>query len=54
MNSSGEPRPIHLLMRAVIALAAFGVGMSLIWYKVFRPAIKAEEAEVRQQQDEGA
>ena|GEM_PF-5044337 len=38
----GEPTPMHLLMRAAIALAAFSAGLILCWHKTFKPAIRAE------------
>jgi len=49
----GEPSPVHLLMRAAIALVAFGAGMILFWHKAFKPAIRAEREEAEGKKDGG-
>lgn len=41
----GESTPMHLLLRGLGALAAFGIGQVVIFRKVFRPAIRAEADE---------
>jgi len=48
----GEPNPMHLLMRAAIALAAFGVGLILFFHKVFRPAIQAEKERTNEKKED--
>ena len=45
----GEPTPIHLLIRATVAIAAFGVGFFVVFHKVFKPAIQIEENRVNQE-----
>ena len=41
----GPPQPIHLLIRALIGLVAFGIGLFIVWWKVIRPVIRAIEKE---------
>jgi hypothetical protein len=45
----GEPTAMHLLMRASVALAAFGVGFFLVFHKVFKPAVQAEAKRANQE-----
>lgn len=51
-NLVGQPGPVHLLMRASIAVGAFGAGMIVFWHKVVKPAIRAEKEEGRRGPDE--
>jgi len=39
------PQPVHDCIRAVVGLVAFGIGMLVVWWKIFRPAIQAVEKE---------
>ena len=43
----GEPTPRDIVFRLLIAIFAFGLGGVVIWWRVFRPAIKAAEEEER-------
>jgi hypothetical protein len=48
----GEPNPMHLLMRAAVALVAFGFGGILFFRKVFQPAIQTEKNKTDQTKDD--
>ena len=41
----GQPEAIHLFMRAIVALGAFGIGLSIVYWKVFVPAIRQSRNE---------
>jgi hypothetical protein len=46
----GQVRPIHLLLRAAVAMAGFGAIVFVVYFKAIRPAVR----KARQEEEESA